>query len=49
MNAEYFRMLFAYNYATHDKVWDCATHLTDEQFTRDLGYSHDPFATSSFT
>jgi uncharacterized damage-inducible protein DinB len=40
MNVDYFKMIYAYNYAVHDKVWDCAMHLTEEQFARDLGYSH---------
>src|SRR5262245_55426222 len=39
MYVDYFKMLFAYNYAVHDKVWDCAMQLSEEQFTQDLGYS----------
>lgn len=39
MNADYFRMLFNYNYAAHDKVWQCVMQLSDEQFTREMGYS----------
>jgi uncharacterized damage-inducible protein DinB len=40
VNADYFRTLYNYNYWAHRHVWDdCIVHLTDEQFTRDIGYS----------
>jgi uncharacterized damage-inducible protein DinB len=39
MNTDYFRTIFAYNYARHDKLWECIAHLTDEQYTRDSAYS----------
>lgn len=39
MNLDYIRTLYDYNYWAHRKVWDCAATLTEEQFTRDLGYS----------
>lgn len=39
MNADYFRMLFDYNYWAHRRVWDCIIQLTDEQFSHDIGYS----------
>lgn len=39
MNVEYFRAILAYNYARHDQLWACIGQLTDEQYTRESGYS----------
>ncbi len=39
-SADVVRTLYDYNYWAHRKVWECVTQLTDEQFTRDLGWSH---------
>ncbi|MBC7811921.1 MAG: DinB family protein [Burkholderiales bacterium] len=39
MNIDYFRKLFDYNYWAHQRVWDCAMQLNDEQFTRPWDYS----------
>lgn len=39
MNVAYFCAMFDYSYWAHRRVWACVTQLTDEQFTRNLGYS----------
>jgi uncharacterized damage-inducible protein DinB len=39
VDADYFRMLFDYNYWAHHRIWDCVMQVSDEQFTRDTGYS----------
>ena len=39
MNVEYIRALYDYNRWAHDRVWECALQLTNEQFTRNIGYS----------
>lgn len=39
-STEQIRTLTAYNYALYDKVWDSIMHLTDAQFTEEVGYSH---------
>jgi uncharacterized damage-inducible protein DinB len=39
MDIEYFKTLYDYNYWTHRKVWECVLTLSDEEFTRDIGYS----------
>lgn len=39
MNAAYFQLLFEYTYWAHRKIWACIEALTDEQYTRALGYS----------
>src|SRR5512141_490289 len=31
--------LFSYNYWAFDRVWECITRLTDEQFTQEVDYS----------
>jgi uncharacterized damage-inducible protein DinB len=39
MGVEHYRELFAYDAWANRRVWDCLEPLSDEQFTRDLGYS----------
>lgn len=39
MDAAMMRTLYEYNYWVRDRVWECCDPLTEEQFTRDLGYS----------
>jgi uncharacterized damage-inducible protein DinB len=39
MNADLIRTLYDYNYWARDKVWGCCDALSDEQFTRNMGYS----------
>jgi uncharacterized damage-inducible protein DinB len=39
MNADYIRVLYDYNYWAHKRVWNCVLPLTDDEFTRNLGYS----------
>ncbi|MBE2183661.1 MAG: DinB family protein [Anaerolineae bacterium] len=39
MTLDYFRTLYDYNYWAHSQVWGCVMALTDEQFTRDTGFS----------
>lgn len=34
------QMMFEYNYALYDKVWESVMSLTDEQFTQDAPYAH---------
>jgi len=33
------RMVYEYGYWAFEKVWECVTQLTDEQFVEELGYS----------
>jgi uncharacterized damage-inducible protein DinB len=41
MNADGFRQLYDYHFTVNRRIWDkCVVGLTDEQFERDLGYSH---------
>ena len=41
MKLDYLKTMIDYNYAEHRKVWaNCIMQLTEEQFTRDTGYSH---------
>jgi len=41
MNADAFRHFYDYHFAENRKIWDrYVTPLTDEQFTRDVEYSH---------
>lgn len=37
---EYIRTMVDYNYALYRRLWDSIMHLTDEQFVRDVDYSH---------
>ncbi|MEZ4677773.1 MAG: DinB family protein [Caldilineaceae bacterium] len=34
------QMMFEYNYALYDQVWESVMNLTDEQFTQDAPYAH---------
>lgn len=39
-NAIYINSLYQYNYWAYNRIWnECIIHLSDEQFSRDLGYS----------
>jgi uncharacterized damage-inducible protein DinB len=41
MNANAFRHFYEYHFAENRKIWDSyVTQLSDEQFTRDVAYSH---------
>jgi uncharacterized damage-inducible protein DinB len=41
MNADAFRYLYDYHFAENRKLWDTyIVSLSDEQFTREVGYSH---------
>ncbi len=41
MNADAFRHFYDYHFSENRKLWDSyVTPLTDEQFTRDVDYSH---------
>lgn len=41
MNADAFRHFYNYHFAENRKIWDSyVLPLTDEQFTRDVNYSH---------
>ncbi len=40
MTVEHLRILCDYNYWAHRQVWDCIMQLDEEQFTRDLAFSH---------
>lgn len=41
MNADAFRHFYDYHFAENRKIWDSyITQLSDEQFTREVGYSH---------
>jgi uncharacterized damage-inducible protein DinB len=41
MNADAFRQLYYYHFAENRKIWDRhVSHLSPEQFTRDVDYSH---------
>jgi uncharacterized damage-inducible protein DinB len=41
MNADAFRHLYGYHFSENRTLWDtCITSLSDEQFTRETGYSH---------
>jgi len=39
MTPEATRKLYNYTYWAFEKVWECITPLTDEQFTQHLDYS----------
>ena len=39
MDHKHFQTMFEYNYWAHRLVWDCAMHLTDEQFGQHRDYS----------
>ncbi|KXK21583.1 MAG: DinB family protein [Chloroflexi bacterium OLB15] len=39
MTLDYLRTLYDYNYWAHNRVWGCVMALSDEQFTRDTGFS----------
>lgn len=39
MTPEAIRTLYDYSYWAFERVWECVSPLTDEQFTRDVGYS----------
>lgn len=41
MNADAFRHFYDYHFAENRKIWDAiTTSLSEEQFTRNVGYSH---------
>jgi uncharacterized damage-inducible protein DinB len=41
MNADAFRHFYGYRFAENRKLWDrTVTLFSDEQFTREVGYSH---------
>jgi uncharacterized damage-inducible protein DinB len=41
MNADAFRHFYGYHFAENRNLWDAyITRISDEQFTRDAGYSH---------
>lgn len=40
MNADAFRHFYEYHLSENHKVWEHAAHLTPEQFTQDVKYSH---------
>ncbi|MBN1967505.1 MAG: DinB family protein [Anaerolineae bacterium] len=41
MNADAFRYLYDYHFAENRRLWDaCVMSLSDEQFTREVAYSH---------
>ncbi len=37
---EMIRGLVGYNYAFHERLWECIMQLTDEQFVAEIAYSH---------
>lgn len=39
MSIEHYKKLFHYNFWANDRVWNCITRLSDEQFTRPCDYS----------
>lgn len=39
MNADTIRTLYDYNYWAHHRVWECVLPLTEDEFTRNIGYS----------
>ena len=39
MTPAYFQRLFAYNLDANQRLWECATHLSDEDYVRDVPYS----------
>jgi uncharacterized damage-inducible protein DinB len=40
MNADAFRRLYDYHFATNRLVWDVAADLSDEAFDQEIAYSH---------
>jgi len=40
MTPESIRTLYDYNYWAYDRMWECVSQLTNEQFTEELGYSY---------
>ena len=40
MNANAFRHLYNYHFSENRKVWEVASQLSYEEFTREVGYSH---------
>lgn len=41
MNADAFRHFYEYHFSENRKIWDlCVTHLSEEQFTQPVTYSH---------
>ena len=39
MTPEAVREIYDYTYWAFERVWNCICQLTDEQFTRELGYA----------
>ena len=39
MNPESIRVLYDYSYWAFERVWNCITHLSDEQFIQNIEYS----------
>ncbi len=42
MNPKSVRKLYSYNYWAFERVWNCITQLTDDQFIQPVDYSTGP-------